>query len=95
MTDLPDGAALILLAMSVGERLTATDGQWHLSIDGHDGLHSPPQPVDELEGRGYIDLSTDPATLTDRGRFWLGKWARKRLGKGRFRLTPRGRHADL
>lgn len=37
--------------------------------------------LDELECRGWIDVTTDPPTITQAGQYWLRRFADRTVGK--------------
>lgn len=102
MTTVPvsDLSYLFLLGLHLGDGVTVRDGVLYLRIDGRgvkaDTGEVIDQPVpawvlDELEVKGWINCETEPPTATERGVYWLGRWTKAKLGKGRMvRITKGG-----
>jgi hypothetical protein len=85
--DLPHGYYLLLLAIDLGDTLDVQDGQLALTCDGVDGpqvIPSLPEALDELEQRGWVEITEAGPVSTERGRYWLGRWMTRRLGRGRI-----------
>lgn len=90
-----DGTMLVLIAHEAGDRLTVRDGALHLTVQSEDRtVPAPTAALDDLEGRGWLAVAADGRTeITERGRYWLTRWLRGRLGNGRLgngRLVLRG-----
>lgn len=88
-----DISMLFLLGLHLGDGVSVRDGQLYLRIDGR-GVKAdpgavidqpvPPDALDELEYRGWIDCETEPPSATAKGVYWLERWARHKLGRGRM-----------
>lgn len=90
--ELPSDEALACLTgLYHGDRIDTRDGVLVIVLDK--ALLHPPLPgqnteqivnghvLDELEGRGWIDLACEPPAITQSGRYWLRRYADKTLGK--------------
>ena len=74
----------IELGLHLGDGVTVEDGQLFLVVDGAGKQPVPPETLDELEFRGWIDTATEPPSITQAGRYWLDRWMKAKYGKGRM-----------
>lgn len=83
---LSDGDTLLLLALEVGNSINLIEGEMHLPHPALPGawMAIPPGALDRLENAGLVAIGEVGAIPTERGRYWLGKWMNRYLGRGRI-----------
>lgn len=73
----PDSAMALLASIHTGNGVGVDRGE--LVIPDPTGapvlLRHDPADLDALESRGWLDIDADGASVTDRGRYWLRRWA--------------------
>lgn len=77
MTFPPDGTMLILLGMWTGRTLDAEKGELRLDLAGGPAVVKP-EALDELEARGWVEITEAGARVTERGVYALNKWVEAR-----------------
>lgn len=86
-----DGAMMVLLALWVGEGLSADGGTLLLSLPDGTRRPVPDSVLDTLESLGYVEITEYGAVATDRAGYALNKWvtskARARGERGNYVLT--------
>lgn len=89
---LPDGDMLLLLALEVGSSIHVIEDEMRLPNPAIPGawMAIPPGALDRLEEAGLVAIGSIGVLLTERGRYWLGKWMTRHLGRGRFVPVKRG-----
>jgi len=77
-------AMLLLGSIDLGFALRTGDGRLAVDVPGAEVQPVPAGVLDDLEERGWIDLAGEEPALTEKGRYWLSRWAdkhhRKRVG---------------
>lgn len=91
MTFPPHSTMFALLGLHTGDTIGVDNGDLVLACDTVEKRVEwtmPPAVLDELEGRGWIEIGETGPTLTDAGRYWLGRWfkktTRRELSQTRF-----------
>ena len=74
-----DPAMLFLASLheSVGFGHDTAGGELVVVVPGAGPQPVPGAALDRLEERGWLDLSTGHPRITEKGRYWLQKWAYK------------------
>jgi len=89
----PDSAMFFLLGIHLGDRVEIVDGELKLlctgegiEIDKAKRVRVAPEVLDALEYRDtpWIDCSGRNITITQSGAYWLERWAKSRMGRGRI-----------
>lgn len=76
-----DAVFFTLLGLYTGDAMTADDGEIVLSCETEQGKREwsiPTEMLDFLETRGWVEIGEAGPVVTDKGRYHLGKWFKKR-----------------
>lgn len=88
--DLKDGDMLLALATLLGNAPDVFDGDLALADPANPGatVPVPPGALDRLEAAGVVEIAEAGAVVTDKGRYWLDRWVRRKFkARGRLVLT--------
>lgn len=76
----PDATMLFLLSVYCGEPVGVSGDEIRVELDARiGGLTSvtvPDADLAELEDRGWLEIDEQGPKLTERGRYWLSRWAK-------------------
>jgi hypothetical protein len=86
---LSDGDFLLLLATSLGNAPDVFDGSLALPDPANPGavVPVPTDALDRLEGAGMVEIAEAGARVTDKGKYHLDKWMRKKFKVKHLVLT--------
>jgi hypothetical protein len=95
--DAADGTFVLLYAVRAGQRVEVDEAAGVLRLVGGQVCVEADDPAellaafDDAEARGWVEVGPGGAVvLTDRGRYWLGKWEKANL-RTLAALPPGGR----
>lgn len=84
MTYPDDGTMFTLLALHTGDALDADGAGLFLACETDRGRREwgvPGAVLDDLEARGWVEIGEAGPAVTDRGRYWLGRWFKRTTGR--------------
>jgi hypothetical protein len=70
-----DPGMLLLGALVTGATLDTSTGELRVLVPGCPPEAVPADVITDLEDRGWLDLSGPAPAVTDRGLYWLDRWA--------------------
>lgn len=76
-----DVSMLVVGALLAGWEFREQFGEMWVEVPGGGPQPVPGDVLDELEDRGFLDLSGDVPRVTERGEYWFGRWGKVRHGK--------------
>lgn len=81
MTEPTDAVFFTLLGLYTGDAMSAADGEIVLSCETVQGKREwaiPVEMLDFIEAKGWVEIGEAGPVVTDRGRYWLGRWFKRR-----------------
>lgn len=85
----PELTMIELMGLRGNDAKVGEDGLFYLVVEGDEHPISA-ESLDDLDGRGWIEIGDDAVKITEKGNYWLERWSLKRFGRTDLKLTTQG-----